>query len=77
MNDFFPNAMSINKKAQAVLVTVDESLDLYKQRHKNPDHLHLYKAQHTTLDGSLKTASNGNVSLDTHTYRGVQLLRMP
>ena len=76
MNDFYPNSLKLNKKAQQVITRIDESLALYRIRNKRPKMIHLYKAQYTTLNDALLNASNKGISLKTHTYNGVSLESM-
>lgn len=76
MPNFEPVMMDLTAAAKTVLKKVDEGLSLYELRNIKPSQIHLYEKDFAALDRSVRQSSRGHVSLDTHTYRGVKLLRM-
>ena len=75
MTDFNPQSVPISKAAQKVVSNIDATLTVFRDRRKSPSELHLYAKHWDTLNQSLLDASNKGISLNTHRYRGVQLLR--
>jgi homospermidine synthase len=73
--DFFPEALGISKGALRVLGKIDKAADLYRSRNVRFDQTRLYKKDYDRLEEQLKAKSKGQISLTTHRYRGIQLLR--
>lgn len=74
--NFEPDFLDLSKQAKDVLKTVDAGLQLYAERNKQLKELKLYPRQWDALEKSLQEDTKGDISLVTHNYRGVKLVKV-
>jgi len=72
--NFNPGSLKLSVAAKQVITRLDESLKLYTDRGKTPDHIYLYAHNFKALNTSLKAASKGRLSLYDNNYKGIRLL---
>lgn len=77
MPDFDRTVFDLSAPARKVLSIVDDAIALYASRGRPMQRIILFKAQWDALNRSLHTQSKGEVTLRTHTYRGVKLVGPP
>lgn len=74
--NFEPDFYKLSNDAKDVITMVNAGLDLYESRNKTVNEMKLFAKHWDALDKSLKKQTNDDVSLKTHTYRNVSLVRM-
>jgi hypothetical protein len=75
--NFEPDFMNLSQGAADVMEVIKNGLKLYEDRGVEVTELTLYPDQWDRLDSNLKKESHKAISLRTHKYRGVKIVRLP
>lgn len=67
-------SLALSQDAKAALALTDRMIDGLASLNKQMSHLQLYSRHWRAIERSVSKASEGRISLGTHTYRGYHLI---